>query len=51
MKTLWVMGQLALQKAGLRRYAWLESRLEDVIGKDVKARIFRKTPLRAPGKR
>jgi glycosyltransferase involved in cell wall biosynthesis len=50
-KTLWVMGQLALQKAGLRRYAWLESRLEDVIGKDVKARIFRKTPLRAPGKR
>ncbi|HXB97323.1 MAG TPA: glycosyltransferase family 2 protein [bacterium] len=39
-KTLWVMGQLALQKLGLRRYPWLESRLEDVMGRDHRDRIF-----------
>jgi len=39
-KTLWVMGQLALQKLGLARYAWLESTLKDVMGADHRARIF-----------
>jgi glycosyltransferase involved in cell wall biosynthesis len=41
-KTLWVMGQLALQKLGLARFAWLERKLEDVIGKDHRTRIFGK---------
>jgi glycosyltransferase involved in cell wall biosynthesis len=40
LKTVWVMGKLALQKLGLARYPWLERRLEDVIGKDFKDRIF-----------
>lgn len=44
-KTLWVMGQLALQKLGLLRFDWLEKQLKDVIGKDHRDRIFG-----APGK-
>ncbi len=41
-KTLWVMGQLALQKLGLARYRWLEASLADVIGRDHRERIFGK---------
>lgn len=46
--TLWVMGQLALQKLGLARFAWLEARLQDVIGLDHRRRIF--GPARASGR-
>jgi glycosyltransferase involved in cell wall biosynthesis len=38
--TLFVMGQLALQKLGLAHFRWLEARLEDVIGYDYKVGIF-----------
>ena len=41
LKTVWVMGKLGLQKLGLARYRWLEAKLEDVIGKDYRDRIFR----------
>jgi glycosyltransferase involved in cell wall biosynthesis len=44
LKTVWVMGKLALQKLGLARFAWLERKLEDVIGKDHRDRIFGKAP-------
>lgn len=47
-KTVWVMGQLALQKLGLARYPWLERKLEDVVGKDHRDRIYRKVQ---PGRR
>jgi glycosyltransferase involved in cell wall biosynthesis len=40
LKTVWVMGQLALQKLGWAHFAWLEASLKDVIGKDHKDRIF-----------
>jgi glycosyltransferase involved in cell wall biosynthesis len=43
MKTMWVMGQLALQKLGMARFRWLEATLKDVIGKDHRERIFGKT--------
>jgi glycosyltransferase involved in cell wall biosynthesis len=39
-KTLWVMGQLALQKLGVASFPWLEATLKDVIGRDHRARIF-----------
>ena len=45
-KTLWVMGQLAQQKMGLARYAWLEATLKDVVGKDHRERIFPGKPGR-----
>jgi len=51
LKTVWVMGQLALQKLRLRRYGWLEARLQDVIGKDHGRKIFgepRKGSAKAP---
>lgn len=47
-KTLWVMGQLALQKLGLARFRWLEARLEDVIGRDHRERIFGRRRGRKP---
>ncbi len=40
--TLWVMGQLALQKLGLARFRWLEARLEDAIGRPYAEKIFKK---------
>jgi glycosyltransferase involved in cell wall biosynthesis len=48
--TLWVMAQLALQKLGLRRFAWLEARLEDAISRPYAEKIFgkgKKNPLRS----
>jgi hypothetical protein len=40
--TLKVMGQLALQKMGLARFAWLESSLEQHVGKPYAQKIFKK---------
>ncbi|MES2200981.1 MAG: glycosyltransferase family 2 protein [candidate division FCPU426 bacterium] len=40
--TLYVMGQLALQKMGIQRFAWLEKRLEDVISRPYAEKIFSK---------
>jgi len=45
-KTLGVMGQLALAKTGLRRYKWLDATLKDVLGKDHRDRIFAEAPKR-----
>jgi glycosyltransferase involved in cell wall biosynthesis len=38
--TLWVMGQLLLQKAGLRHFGWLEQKLQDHISRPYAAKIF-----------
>lgn len=40
--TLYVMGQLAMQKMGLRHYDWLENKLEDVISRPYGEKIFKK---------
>jgi len=47
--TLYVMSQLALQKMGIRRYAWLERRLEDVISRPYAAKIFPAGGKKRPG--
>jgi glycosyltransferase involved in cell wall biosynthesis len=51
LKTVWVMGQLALQKLGWARQPWLEATLKDVIGRDHAARIFGPAPAGAKGGR
>ncbi|MGH7441734.1 MAG: glycosyltransferase family 2 protein [bacterium] len=47
-KTLWIMGQLALRKLGLARYRWLDATLKDVIGADHRERIFGPSNRRVP---